>query len=337
MSLRHPLILALLLAAACSGGDDGSSSDLTGDDDDDVTGLTPWSEVVTTQEDQCCRTVQPQFEWSPVVDHEGLPATWVMPDDPVGALVVFHGTNGIIETVQQVEYIELYNLLVPRGIGIVLTVSEDRDAKQWDTAPLPDNVDFPRVQSLLGRIADETAFTPDLPLVGLGFSQGCSMVDLLADQGPDAGVNAVGMVFHNCGQGGPRDQPALFVDAENDGASSRMASLASDHPDGTLLSGTEVPLHPNRFAKLISFSPEDSVGIFDELVGLEVVDTDGLRTVDFGSDPEAVMEGIENALRVRYAADVVQQLRVVWALHRISAQNKLDEAAWIEAQIRGSR
>ncbi len=340
MSLRRPLILTVLLTAACSGsGDDGGVDDARVGDDDDTIELTPWSEVVTTQEGQCCRTVQPQFEWSPVVDHEGLPVTWVMPDDPVGALVVFHGTNGILSTVQQVEYLELYNLLVPRGIGVVLTVSGDRDAMQWDTTPLPGNVDYPRVQSLLARIADETDFTTDMPLVGLGFSQGCGMAERMAAQGADVGQNVAGAVFHNCGQRGPDDTSVLFVAAENDNAARNMADNAADHPNGSLLSGTEVLLHPNRFAKLVSFSPETSGGVFDELVALEVIDTDGARIVDLGADPERVMEGIENALdaRVPYAADVAQQLRVVWAMHRVSAQHKLDEAAWIEAQIWESR
>ena len=51
---------------------------------------------------------------------------------------------------------------------------------------------------------------------------------------------------------------------------------------------------------------------------------------------ESVISGIENALRVPYTGDVMQQLRVVWALHRVSAQHKLDEAAWIEAAMLGN-
>ena len=325
------LSFTLLLAACSGGGDDGTSSDAPGDDDG--TELTPWSEVVTTQDGGCCRTVQEQFEWTEV-DHEGFHAVWAMPDDPVGALVVFHGTNGAVAAVRQAEWVEIYNLLHPRGIGVIMTISEDRKSKQWDLTPLPDNVDYPRVQSLLARVADETDFTMDLPLVPVGFSQGCGMVELMGSQGPDAGQNVAGLVFHNCGSGAPNDLPTLYVDAENDPAAARMADLAGGHPDGTLLEGLEVPLHPNRFAKLSGFSVDESTRLFDALVDLEVIDTDGNRTVELGEDPEAVVVGIENALQVQYAADVVQQLRVVWAMHRVSAQNKLAEAAWVEDVVR---
>lgn len=325
--------ILLCLAIACSGGGDDTP---VGDDDDDVTDtdLTPWDEVVTTQEGTCCRTVTEAFEWT-LVEHEGLPAMWAVPDAPVGALVVFHGTNGSLPTVQQAEWVELYNLLYPRGIAIIATISSDRDAKQWDLTEGNGNVDYPRVESLLALIDAETPFELDMPLVSIGFSQGCSFAQLFAELGPIKGRNVVGASVHNAGVSGPYALPTLFVSAENDGASARMPAAAADHPDGTLLRGTEVPVDPRGFAKLNSFTAESSERLFDQLVELELIDTDGVRTVDLGDDPEVVMEGIENAIGGPSPADVAQQLRVAWALHRFSAQNKVAEAQWIEAQILG--
>lgn len=322
----------LVLLGACSGSDGDGTSPSTGDDDDDA--LTPWSEVVTTQTGTCCHTVLPLMEFT-TVEHEGLPAMYAMPEDPVGALIVYHGTDGILQTIQQVEYLEIYNLLYPRGIGIIATVSSNRDVKQWDTAPLPDNVDYPRVQSLLSLVADETGFEADMPLVSFGFSQGCSMAHLTGEQGPDAGQTVVGVVLHNCSRSGPLNQPVLFVDAEHDYQAEGMAADAAAHPDGTLLEGHEIPLDPLRFAKLDFFSQEESQRTFDDLVAMEMIDEDGVRVVDFGDEPEAIAERIANSDQLRWAADVAQQLRVVWSMHRVSAENKVAEAQWIEAQIRG--
>ncbi len=330
--MRALFFSALLLSACSGGGGDDGGSDPSGDDDD---GLTPWSELETTQTGTCCHTVLPLYEVT-TVEHEGFPAMWAVPENPVGALIVYHGTDGNLDSIQQVEWVELYNLLYPRGIAIIATVSSDRDVKQWDTTPIPDNVDYPRVQSLLSLVAQETPFEADMPLVSIGFSQGCSMSHMTGELGPSAGQNAVGVVLHNCQRVGPPNQPVLFVDARNDWQAEHMAETAAAHPDGTLLQGHEVALDPLRFAKFDYFSQDDSQKIFDELVGMGVVDTDGVRAVEFGEDPEETVLAIEDNLQVRFGTgDIAQQLRVVWSMHRLSAENKVAEAQWIEAQILG--
>jgi hypothetical protein len=317
----------------CSGNNDSDGSAPGDDDDDDVsTDLTPWEELVTSQADGCCHTVKEVFEWT-TVDHEGLPATWAVPENPVGAVVVFHGTNGVMDTIKQTDWIELYNLLYPRGIAIIGTVSSDRDAKQWDLSEGNSNVDYPRVETLLARVADETAFDLDLPLVGVGFSQGCSFTTLFAELGVQKGRNVVGISMHS-GGGAGADMPTLFVAPENDPAAARMPAAAADHPEGTLIVGTEEAIDPRWFGKLVSYTPEDSERIFDQLVDMEVIDADGVRTIAFESDGENEVVAIENALSVPYAGDVATQLRVLWALHRFSAPHNLEEAEWIETQIR---
>ena len=326
-------LVGWVLLAACGGGDGGGGSDPTGPAGTDSGALPPWSQVVTTQEGTCCRTVEEAFEWT-LFDLDGVPAVYAVPPDPQGLLLVFHGTNGVLETIRQPEWVELYNLLYPRGIAIAATLSEDRVAQQWDLSDGPDNPDVDRVDALLGIIATDTALPLDAPIVTLGFSQGCGMAELFADVGRDRGRTVVGVDLHNGGGGGPDDLPTLFVDAEHDPAAARMAAMADAHPDGTLLRGTEVPLEPQRFAKLPFVTPDESELIVASLVDMGAVDAAGARTLDFGDDPEAAVVALEAQIPNGLAADIAQQLRVVWAMHRFSAQNKLAEAQWIEAQIR---
>src|SRR5262245_52296927 len=109
----------VLVAAGCSGG--GPSGDGSGGDDDD-NGVS--TEIYTE--------IRPNFAFTDE-EFEGGRVTWVMPENPRAVAFVFHGSSGNIAAVQQTEWIELYDLLVPEGVGLVLSQSVDRENGQWDT------------------------------------------------------------------------------------------------------------------------------------------------------------------------------------------------------------
>ena len=340
--------LVALVAVGCGGGDggrnDGDGDTLTDttvvgdDDDDDVShSTTPWTEVETTQA-ECCRSVELSFEFTETGSEELGRWAYAVPEGPIGAVVVFHGSNGSIAAVQQTEWLELYNLLYPRGIGLILVNSPDRDTKQWSEEPVGANPDVDAVEAVLAEVSATTAWDIDDPLISIGFSNGAKFANLFAEDAKLRGRDVKGAVMHQGSFDGLGEGlPGLWVSAENDdagGGPERMDDNATAQGNGSLhLRGTEVALHPNRFAKIPSVQPEESQAYFDYLVEEKIIDADGWRLFAFDADPDEQADGLERYLPFPAITEVVTQLRVVWAIHRFSAQHKVEEAAWIEAQL----
>jgi len=335
-------VTLVALVACKGGGSGGADGDVAGDDDDDVVHSTlPWSQVTDTQQD-CCSTVKVDFQWTES-RLETTKAQWAMPPDPIGAVVVFHGSNGSIAAVQQIEWLELYNVLYDRGIGVMLLNSVDRGdgggKAQWSELPGPDNPDVDEVDILLATVADESDFEFEDPVVTIGYSNGAKFSLLCSGAAYDRGRNIRGAVMHNGGNGFPdHGLPGLWVSAENDssgGGADNMQSLAERQGNGSLhLAGDEIPLHPARFAKQPQFDEEESIQLFDLLVeDRGWVDAAGNRLIQFEGDPDEFVDDLENQIPVNNKIEAAYQLRVVWALHRMSAQHKLAEAAWIEEQL----
>lgn len=337
--MRTAFLWSLCLMA-CGGS--GGSDDVAGDDDDDdvvaTHATTPWSEIETSQS-LCCNRVTADFTWVSDRIEEGVKYEYVMPEDPIGAIVVLHGASGSVGAVQQSEWLELYNLLEPRGIGIMMTVSTDRDAGQWDNFTSgSDNVDVDRIEEMLGLVAGATDFEIDDPIGTVGFSNGASFSELLSGALLDRGRNVRGAVMHNGGSGRVDPSlPALWLSAENDtagGGPSAMESQAASQGNGSLhLRGTEVAVDPYEWAKSSAYTRDESAQLFDLIVDMEWIDADGVRVLEFIGDPDDHADNLEKQLPVAYPSDVVYHLRVAWSLHRMSAQNKLEEAAWIEDQL----
>ena len=201
------------------------------------------------------------------------------------------------------------------------------------------NVDVDMIDEMLGRLSEDTDWDLGDPLVTVGFSNGAKFSALFAEAGQQRGRDVKGAVMHQGGNlliGG--GIPGLWVSAENDdggGGPSAMERNAADQGNGSLhLAGTEVALHPNRFAKLAAHDEESSARLFDTLVEKGWIDSDGWRIFEFDGDPDDHADRLENQLDIgNSATDVMVQLRVTWAIHRMSAQNKVAEAEWIEEQL----
>jgi len=331
-------LVGLLALVACKGGgSDGDGDGVAGDDDDDVTHSTqPFSQVETSQA-ECCVTVKKLL---PFIEGSLEPGKYehAVPEDPIGLVVIFHGSSSSVAAVQQTEWLEFYNMLWPRGIGVLLVNSPDRDEKKWDSSPPDVNPDVDHVEEALARVSDETDWDINDPLVTVGFSNGARFSGIFAEAAQSRGRDVKGAVMHQGGDsliGG--DIPGLWVSGENDtggGGAEAMEENARLQGNGSLhLAGTEVALHPNRFAKLGVYDEDLSQTLFDELVDMEWIDPDGWRIFDFEGDPDDHADSLENRLDVRSAVDVMVQLRVTWSIHRFSAQNKVPEAEWIEEQL----
>ena len=276
-------------------------------------------------------------------DIGGQRVDYYVPDDVQAMAWVFHGTNGSVETVQFVEWLELYELMLPHGFGLVMTSSQDRVAMQWDTyATGDDNPDWVYLQTVQEWLVDNTAVAADTPVVAIGFSNGGNFASLFPSLALPAGWDVRAFVGHNGGyQHGASSTPGFFVSSVNDEAGQTPERLGPVAEECSQLAPIDCPhvvveeiaLHPHRFAKLPYFTQDQSQIVFDDLVELDIVDADGGRLVD--------IEDMEEAFRTyeahaEYGNDswVHTQLRVVWATHRYASQHARAEAAWLSSVIK---
>lgn len=322
-----------LAAAACTGhGADDPFTDASapGDDDDDDAGPT------TATGD-----IVPNFQFTDQ-DFEGGRVTTYMPDDPTGVLFVFHGTNGDIASVTQIEWIELYDLLAPHGVGFVLSNSVDRVEMQWDTNHQDGaaNEDFPRLDRLRDHLIDTTGLEADTPVLSIGFSNGANFATLFANMAFADGWPFRAFDAHQGGMYVDTPVPGIFVSAVNDesgGTPDQLGPLSEACTSQTArtcphYTGHEIPLVPLRFDRLPTYSAEQSQAIFDELVDMQIVAEDGSRVIDL-ADMEDVFTTYIHDSQAPSPSMVPTQLRVVWATHRFSSEHADQEADWLLDQL----
>jgi hypothetical protein len=323
----------LLLSVGCAGGDPPTSPTApapdTGTDDSLVVTSDPYA------------TVTPAFTLTDS-DFEGRRLSTAIPDDPRALLFVFHGANGDVASVTQTEWIVLYNQLVPHGVGLVLTVALDQESVQWDLSPGPANPDFQRLSRIRDQLVQTTEVDASTPVLAMGFSHGAGFTPVFASLAVDAGWEVRGMAYHQGGSLGRVAVPGFFVSAENDeegGTPDRIGSLAEicSYETGTPCPhrvGHEVPLDPRRFARLPAYGETQSQAIFDELVGMGLVDAAGDRTVDLAATtPDEVMDAYIRTSQAPSPSLPPTQLRVVWATHRFSGEHAIEEATWLLDRI----
>lgn len=316
--------IPLVLALGCSGDDPGSS-----DGDPIVAPADPYAPIV------------PSFELEDV-DFEGARVAVYVPEDPSALLFVFHGTDGDIASVTQIDWIALYNLLVPHGVGLVIASSVDREEKVWDShdEDATTNDDFPRLARLRDHLIETTTAEEDTPVLSIGFSNGANFAPLFTNMANDAGWNVRGFSSHQGGQQQVTGLPGIWVSAENDeisGQPDNIEPLAQQCTEFTHRTcphyvGHEIPLHPDWFARMPNYTLAQSHAMFDELVEMEIVSESGDRLVEI-EDMEAVFEEYLGTSHAPSPSLVPTQLRVVWATHRFSSEHAVEEATWFLEQL----
>ena len=271
----------------------------------------------------------------PLVDPDAGYA-YVLPDPPasvIGVVIVFHGTDGGVGSVRQEEWVATYNQYVPRGIGVVITQSADRESGRWSQ-----EADLPLVRAILEDM-DREGLAPDgVPLGVLAFSAGGQMAGVVASVFADEGWNLRAAAMHQSSI--PiTSVPTLYVAAENDDTGRTRESYQSSGivrqcreaaGDCRLREGAEVALDPHRFHRVPDISLEASEGMFEELVGRSYVDAKGVRLLDVSDRTQnaVAIDAWANASAYPSASAVKSQLRVVWALHRFSSEFAAEEAAF---------
>lgn len=320
-----------LLVVGCSGSGDGDPS--SDGEDTDVEPI-PWGSGPFAP-------ITPTFQFEDI-DFEGSRVTVHIPENPVGLLFVFHGTDGDIASVSQIEWIELYDLLVPQGVGIVLSSSVDRVERVWDShdEDPATNDDFPRLSRLRDQLIETTAVDADTPILSIGFSNGANYALVFTNMAHAEGWDVRGFSSHQGGQQVTTLLPGIYASAENDELSGQpdnmapLADLCSDFTQRTCphYVGHEIPLDPEWFARMPYYTVQQSQAMFDELVGMGIVDSEGGRLTDL-LEMESVFETYLATSQAPSPSWIPTQLRVVWATHRFSSEHAAEEAAWLVDQL----
>ncbi len=323
-------MLTVLVAAAITGCGGGADPDGTATPDtaarstDDTAAM--WSTV---------QIAQPLT----TIDFDGFKSHYWVPDAPVGLCFVFHGSDSTVDAVLQIEWIELYNEWMDRDIAFVMTGSTDRQDGRWDhsDADPATNDDFSRLAALRAQLIADTALSETTPTCSLGFSGGASMANFFGALALDSGWDFRAFSMHNSsGYSRPIAADGLFVSAANDPTSPpdtleghtqtcRDAGNRCEH-----FRGEELALPPLRFTKSPQYGRDASQQMFDELVTLQFIDAAGWRlpavAVSTLEDVDATITSYEAQTVANSPFDAGQQLRVVWATHRLTAQFKVAEA-----------
>jgi hypothetical protein len=282
--------------------------------------------------------VRASFPWTKE-SYEGKSIQYYIPEEPKAVLWVFHGTAGGFGSVTQIEWLEIYNLLVPFGVAIVLNESLDREAEQWqiDTTDPAENLDFVRLAEVRDYLNATTALSEATPVLAIGFSNGAWFATRFVNMAQQSGWDVRAFIVHNSANYAGDGIPGLWVSAENDDKNGGPESVETAAAECTLAAGeecpfvhgVEIPLDPRRFARLPEYSLAQSQNIFDELVEFEYVDADGERLIEDLTDLDGLMTEYSARSEMPFPTLPPTQLRVVWATHRVSSQHVVEETDWL--------
>lgn len=321
MKVVCALAIALLATSGCSGDDTGGPSGEPTPDpgvDPSIDEPQPWPIV---------RSFEPD-----VWELDGLPVHSWIPDDVIGVVVALHPGGSDIDTVESLEWNELYNELAERKIGVVTTESVDRVSRGWQFTPAkPDNADVAFIVRILDELVATTALTPDHPVFPVGLSAGGAFAPTLAKGGSKAGWNFAALSVHASGAYYLAEGPAMWFSMEND-QSIPPASVEShvDWQEREGLPVTYIPIaeqlvDPMRFTKSPGVTPEQSQDLFDDLVLNGLIDELGARLVA-PENMKPALDAWKEHSDVRHRYFAVMQLKVLWASHVYSAEYSVEEA-----------
>lgn len=125
-------------------------------------------------------------EWRPATRRvDGRDLYFHAPPDPVGLVFFFHGAGGGSRgwvTPANAENWQALRDAVARGYAVAVTESGDRLAAKWSTVDPPSaNPDIQHVKAVRSQLIAEGAIPAELPVFGIGMSNGGGFVSRVAD------------------------------------------------------------------------------------------------------------------------------------------------------------
>lgn len=338
--------LAVALAAtisACGGGSTPTSVDSA---DTVVSGTTTTSSITSdavvdpvsgvTSEPVIPRTARETTVF------EGIAVVGVLPAEPRGLVFVFHGSGGSESFVDQTETTDVLNRMEAAGYGWVATASVDRDGgRAWSlvSADPGSNPDLGRMLRLHTSLVDSGRIPANIPLHGLGMSNGARFTGLWADVMRREGLNVASAVMVM----GTVDRrieevtvPTLFVTAVNDTIVS-PGQIAAQHAtaraagaDVRLVTLAQRPVSRSRFTRVPGIDRNTAEAIFAGLSSAGFIDGAGELQGRAGSVARVVRRlGVD--LTASQRREVINQISADLALHQFNAVAAREIVGWIVA------
>lgn len=312
---RLPILFTLALAGCLFNGAE--------DADTAATATTPDSSIPSG-----ILQYAPVAEWE-AYQFDEFPVRQFIPPDPKGLIFVYHGSNGNIGFVNKIETVATLNAFIIAGIGFVATESDNRSTGQWDTDSVSsdDNADLERMDALYQHVIDTTEITDSMPIFAMGFSNGGSFSGTFGTFSVNSGYPISGIFPHlsACGTCYGSPIPTAYVEGENDPQTS-IPSVVQEHLDRGIpamhLVAPELPLDPLYFTKNPAVNDQRSTSTFEDLIALELIDSDGVRLVPT-EEAEQWTDWYGNNGTVSSADLRAEELKVAWALHRMNGYHAL--------------
>jgi hypothetical protein len=278
---------------------------------------------------------------------EGFQVVSYLPEDPVGIVYVFHGTNGSANFAEKIETVDVLNTLIDRGYGFVATESTERTGnRRWNVnnASLTTNPDLARLTRLHEHLVDTTSVAPTTPIMGLGMSNGARFVSLFGQSWANAGypVDAIAMYMGRVAApveaAGPLTVPTVFVTARNDFTSPPgpiIVDYAATEAAGTptqLLMGEEQKLGTLRFLRIPEIDGDEATAIVAALRASGIWNSAGARIVPIDTAVSRLATVALPPSTVAQRADIIDQCALVLAVHQMRGDFKVQTADFFDAQ-----
>ena len=271
---------------------------------------------------------------------ESLPVVGSFRDAPRGLVFVFHGSGGSEKIVDQIETTDILNQLEAAGFTWAATASVDRDGgRAWNLVS-----DDPAVNPDLGRLLrlhrtliDSGRIAADLPVHGLGMSNGARFTGLWADAMRREGlpVRSAVMVM---GTVDPHINrvvvPTLFVTGVNDDRVSpaRIAaqyeSARESGSDVRLITLGQRPVSQSRFTRIPGIDVAASRRIFSALSSARFIDGTG-QLLGQPTQVGRIVRRLAVELTAAQRREVINQISADLAMHQFNAVAAPDIVDWL--------
>ncbi len=268
----------------------------------------------------------PAPTWRPVMrSMDGRDLYFHTPPDPVGIVFFFHGAGGASRGWVEPGNAENWQALrdaVARGYAVAVTESGDRQARQWSTVDPPEaNPDIQHVRAFHASLVAEGVLAADLPIFGIGMSNGGGFVSRVADA-----LGWQGAVVYDAGcrarLAATTRVPIAWHLSHNDRRVSNQDAFACydllrrrDIPTELRILAPQ-PVHPMRLRRGPAVGPAEAEQVQQALATAGLLDrVDYLIQPPSTSAWRAALAGIPGVP----AGQIADQLDVCWTEHQLFA------------------